>query len=673
MKLGTRVKLASKILLKGVTLNGVLGSLSNGGLFPRDFTPSAAIGAVTTSALIGRCIGQWLMSYPQAPLVQRDRKGAIIYDGTLSLILDGDGGGMPERQLKRLKMFYQLLTGTAYLINVRNERGAVVGWDVSHDLAMRPIREGLTLTRWERSRSDGSVVAYAPEDVLPMPWVVPNPSDPMRGVSPLQACFTDHSTRQEVKYFVYHFLRNGAVPGTVISFPDGLAGGDDAERSKADFELKFGGENRGKTLFYDGPVDVKTFAHGLKDLNIGSLNEGPEADICAAFMMPPQLVDALVGIKNGRYDTDTASVRKFVKIAVAGIWADEAMAITNWLVSNQVIRPGEDVIFDISDVVEMQEEADKLSVRVLAQFQANIIPREVAQALLGYDPTQMKGAYLVDITRAMQPQPAPTKGLKAYGDDSDDERATVARWKSIDEEIAPLRSRLEKSLGRAFEALREEVTGKSLAGNDVRVKRLDPTKLTSEEIRKRLLDATEEDRTALTVELIERAVRDADIDMDTVTSWLTEARRATAAESVASLTRSADTVASEIADIIKANPNATRNELIDLLGDHIATVGASRVATIATTTATQTNSTAQNEAWEAINKRRRDRKRVESRWLTQRDGKVRDSHAAADGSKKDKDGFYTVGGTKMKGPGLGTAVEEIVNCRCVQVPEIIKE
>lgn len=655
-----------------LTFTGFQGALS-----PEDYTPAKGAALVGREALIGRAIGKWISTYSQAPLVQVDRSGNVVYGKALDMLL-GNGQGLNAYQLMRMITIYRLLTGTAIVLAMRAETGRklVEGFAVVARTQCKLERDPATQVPlyWTVTLSNHQQRRYELHDVLPLPWMVPDPYDPTFGIAPIQACFTDGRTREEVALFVSQFLKNGAVPGTIVSMKNGIPGDSDdsKEMQRRSFEDKFSGGNRHKSMLIEGDVDVKTFAHGLKDLAVDKIQESPELNICAAFAVPPQLIDAPPGLRYGKYDTDSASIRKFVQNEVSSIWAADGKALTDWLRGCGVLLPAESVMFDLSGVKAMQEEEDKKADRIIKLFTANLITRDQAQSELGYSTEENQGAYLVDITRAMQPQPAPTKALKAYGDDSDDERAAIARWKSIDEEIAPLRARLEKSLGKAFDALREEVTGKSLAGNDVRVKRLDPAKLTSDEIRKRLLDATEEDRTALTVELIERAVRDADIDMDTVTSWLTEARRATAEQSVASLTMSADTVAGEIAEIIKANPNATRNELIDLLGDHIATVGASRVATIATTTATQTNATAQNEAWEAINKRRRDRKRVESRWMTQRDGKVRDSHAAADGSKKDKDGFYTVGGTKMKGPGLGTAVEEIANCRCVQVPEIIK-
>lgn len=59
------------------------------------------------------------------------------------------------------------------------------------------------------------------------------------------------------------------------------------------------------------------------------------------------------------------------------------------------------------------------------------------------------------------------------------------------------------------------------------------------------------------------------------------------------------------------------------------------------------------------------------RWLSQRDGRVRPSHFAADGEEVGLDDPFTVGGAPMQYPGDPTApAREVVNCRCSLLPII---
>lgn len=57
------------------------------------------------------------------------------------------------------------------------------------------------------------------------------------------------------------------------------------------------------------------------------------------------------------------------------------------------------------------------------------------------------------------------------------------------------------------------------------------------------------------------------------------------------------------------------------------------------------------------------------KWLSQRDGVVRDAHQTADGQTSEVGGTFTVGGYELKYPGdpMGPP-EQTINCRCSQLP-----
>ena len=58
----------------------------------------------------------------------------------------------------------------------------------------------------------------------------------------------------------------------------------------------------------------------------------------------------------------------------------------------------------------------------------------------------------------------------------------------------------------------------------------------------------------------------------------------------------------------------------------------------------------------------------EKSWITMGDGKVRGTHAEANGQKRKIDEPFTVGGYNLMHPGdtsLGASLSEVINCRCV--------
>lgn len=117
--------------------------------------------------------------------------------------------------------------------------------------------------------------------------------------------------------------------------------------------------------------------------------------------------------------------------------------------------------------------------------------------------------------------------------------------------------------------------------------------------------------------------------------------------------------------IIESNPLASQSELLNLFmtetSDMFSRVYTeSRAKTIARTTTTFSTNNAQEKVFTKYER--------EFVWLSQRDGKVRDTHKKADGDKPESDGYFKVGHDKMKHPAAGSLAEENVNCRCVLFP-----
>lgn len=121
----------------------------------------------------------------------------------------------------------------------------------------------------------------------------------------------------------------------------------------------------------------------------------------------------------------------------------------------------------------------------------------------------------------------------------------------------------------------------------------------------------------------------------------------------------------EIAKIVELNPTATKTELLDIFKEKLShkfqdVFSESRAEVIAQTTTTYTSGQGQKLVWNS--------KGYAFKWLTQRDGVVRPSHEAMDGTLADDDGYFNVNGDRMETPGGGSKASENVNCRCYGLP-----
>ncbi len=116
-----------------------------------------------------------------------------------------------------------------------------------------------------------------------------------------------------------------------------------------------------------------------------------------------------------------------------------------------------------------------------------------------------------------------------------------------------------------------------------------------------------------------------------------------------------------IQNVVEANPYATDEELISSITESVkgkvGQLSVGRINTIARTTATSMNGSAQERVYTKFNS--------PYLWLSQRDNDVRDAHKDADGKSPDANGNFSVGGDLMRYPGGGSTAAQNANCRCI--------
>jgi HK97 family phage portal protein len=146
-------------------------------------------------------------------------------------------------------------------------------------------------------------------------------------------------------------------------------------------------------------------------------------------------------------------------------------------------------------------------------------------------------------------------------------------------------------------------------------------------------------------------------------------------ESSAQIRDSIGVIKQEVQATLTANAGKDKDELFKILNTKFDSLQTSRARAIANTTAANVTSGMQyavykDEGFEMV-------------WLTQRDGRVRPSHAAMEGSTQGADGYFTVvtekrdtegnivstTTEKAKRPlGSGLSASNAVNCRCQLFP-----
>lgn len=145
-------------------------------------------------------------------------------------------------------------------------------------------------------------------------------------------------------------------------------------------------------------------------------------------------------------------------------------------------------------------------------------------------------------------------------------------------------------------------------------------------------------------------------------------------ESADKIRESIGVIKEDVQKTLIANSSKTKDELFDVLKTQFTSLKTSRARTIANTTAANVTSGMQHTVYKDLG--------FKMMWLTQRDSKVRPSHARLDGSFQDGKGKFTVE-TEVKDAegnitttietterplGRGLSASNAINCRCQLFP-----
>lgn len=145
-------------------------------------------------------------------------------------------------------------------------------------------------------------------------------------------------------------------------------------------------------------------------------------------------------------------------------------------------------------------------------------------------------------------------------------------------------------------------------------------------------------------------------------------------ESADKIRESIGVIKEDVQKTLIANSSKTKDELLDILTKQFDTLKTSRARTIANTTAANVTSAMQHTVYKDLG--------FKMMWLTQRDSKVRPSHARLDGSFQDAKGKFSVE-TESKDAdgnpittiettdrplGRGLSASNAINCRCQLFP-----
>lgn len=343
---------------------------------------------------------RWLQrALIEAPMVAKDPAGEPIE----SLLVDLLAVPNPEYSrdvLIKGTVLSLALDGNAYWLIARNEAGRPVElWYAPH-IAIEPA--------WPRDRADvfishynykagGRTVELAPEDVVHFRDGV-DLENVRKGLSPMKGLLREVWTDNEAAVFTAALLRNGGIPGVVVSpaDPDVTIEKGEAEAIEARIETKFGRGGRGRPLVMTAATKVEQFGFSPRELDLSPLRDVSEERVCAALGVQA----AVVGFGAGLQQTKVgATMEALVRLA----WHNAVIPMQG-MIAGEVTRqlaPAfgvDEAAFDNNNVKALEENADAIARRSVELYRAGVITRAEARTMNGIgDNDAADEVYLVNV------------------------------------------------------------------------------------------------------------------------------------------------------------------------------------------------------------------------------------------------------------------------------------
>lgn len=384
---------------KAVTAWGDTGWTSMGGALGRllpgtqtDWRERA--GDLWDNSIVLACIKWQARVFPEAPIVVEARgpggKWEPMQRHPLPDMLAMPTPWYSGTVLWQATLLSLAVDGNAYWYKLRSAAGKLVGWQYIPHFLIGPYhaKGDPNLLTGYRLISHGATRLLLPEDVVHFRDGL-DPHMELRGLSPLGATLREVCTDNEAATFSVSILSRMGIPGAVISPKNADRGGLTALQVttfKRLWQEAFTGDNRGDVFVNGIPVDVINPAFSPEQMVLEKTRNIPEERITSALGIPAVVVGLGAGLAAAGDRNLEAMERWAWQHNIVPTQRVLTEQLTRDFRAEGILRPGQRIAFDLSNVTALQEDRDRLAARVTSLFQGGVITRNEARMQLGLPP-----------------------------------------------------------------------------------------------------------------------------------------------------------------------------------------------------------------------------------------------------------------------------------------------
>ena len=286
--------------------------------------------------------------------------------------------------------FYELLedlitqlyiSGNVYLYKVRNQAGRMIGMRL-----LRPDRisiksdavRGVESYNYELDGADYTIPA---SDISHMKF--PSMSSDLYGLSPLQPIASVINLDQAQIQFGKTAFQNSGVVGGMLKLSRRIQNEQQANEIRNRWRSTFGGKNMHRLAILDEDASYEKVGSTMEELAFPSLRDTTEARICMAFGVPPIIIGSVVGLDRATYSNYREARQSFFTETMIPL-CERIVRFFNKCFEYEYPNGGY-VDADFSKVAALIEDQNKLSDRLIAQWQAGLISLNEARSGLALD------------------------------------------------------------------------------------------------------------------------------------------------------------------------------------------------------------------------------------------------------------------------------------------------
>lgn len=416
---------------------------------------------------------QWVQrAMMEAPLVvekqQSDGEWEQVVNHPLTQLIKNPNEFYDETYLWAGTVFSYLTSGNAYWMIIPNGRGEPVElWYVPHWM-MTPVgsEDGTKFITHYQYEVGGKRFEIPQNCVVHFRHGV-DPTNPRKGLSPLGSALLEIWTDIEAIEFIAAVLRNGGIPGLLIS-PDSdsvqMQPGD-AEELKQYIKEKTTGSHRGDPIIMSGKSKVDKISWSPKEIDLTPASNRAEERVCALIGIPTAVVGFGSGLETTKVGATMESMRKLA-------WTNGVIPmqkVFSGTVGRQLLplfrmeSASTRAVFDKSEVVALQEDINAIWERVDKGVQGGWVSVAQAKRAVGMEPEVGDDVYLRRL--AITEVQVGTETVMLEIDEEDEKRI------AIELKADPIPQTFEERLGRDHESV--PATAAQIAYMDIQ-ERMEP-------------------------------------------------------------------------------------------------------------------------------------------------------------------------------------------------------